>query len=459
MSGKSKLFDPAKISNKYSVLAAFLIAMEALLGGWLFLADTRQERIWTGVLMTLIFLAFLAAITYIAASDRAPAPAPGVDRVARERVTEQEIEEAPNEVRAGPDGTYLINEPPDGWSVQQLSYGEWVGLTSGIDDPQVLQALLNGIPAGARIVSDFEARRVLLLKSPVTRSVIPVPGTTRVNGRLVPTALEAPAPTQLSIIPMDRAAPPFYAERPMLHNFLNALGVAVRTGAVLADRLQVGSRPGEKYEYATAEMGQLVEGAIVDGKEGQDVRVRVDAIGVEGDLGDYLLLLNYTTDAREGRDGDGPPEVRALKELANSFRPMALADPERRRKELEEQADEAFRGVIAEKGEQIFYVEISAALLRSLGWDLDDSDQRSRTIKMLRPFQALAGIVGIDDEHFNELWESLDDAEAGDATRFKEILAEARGAIRQQAQEREGGLAEPAVPPALPGGAEPAEEA
>ncbi|MDX1503726.1 MAG: hypothetical protein R3325_15310, partial [Thermoanaerobaculia bacterium] len=88
MSGKSKLFDPAKISNKYSVLAAFLIAMEALLGGWLFLADTRQERIWTGVLMTLIFLAFLAAITYIAASDRAPAPAPGGDRGGRARGTE-----------------------------------------------------------------------------------------------------------------------------------------------------------------------------------------------------------------------------------------------------------------------------------------------------------------------------------------------------------------------------------
>ena len=57
--------------------------------------------------------------------------------------------------------------------------------------------------------------------------------------------------------------------------------------------------------------------------------------------------------------------------------------------------------------------------------DLESLEQRSRLLKILRPFEKFASQVGLDDEpNLNILWECMRKAEKGDAKDFNTFFAQ-----------------------------------
>ena len=60
--------DPSKIKGPYQLLTVFLIAVESILGYWM-IQSPNNERIIPGILVTIIFIAFLITTLKIKQSD------------------------------------------------------------------------------------------------------------------------------------------------------------------------------------------------------------------------------------------------------------------------------------------------------------------------------------------------------------------------------------------------------
>ena len=61
--------DPSKITNQYSLLAVFLVVSEGLLGFWMYQAENATERLFVGLFILLILLAFLRYMPKIIRGD------------------------------------------------------------------------------------------------------------------------------------------------------------------------------------------------------------------------------------------------------------------------------------------------------------------------------------------------------------------------------------------------------
>jgi len=212
----------------------------------------------------------------------------------------------------------------------------------------------------------------------------------------------------------------------MIQNFCHVLGGILNAGAPLLSDLKLGTVSGGKYKHITARLKQRIENVYVEGKVEDEICNNIIAIGIEGDICDYVLIMSYSS--RNGVD-ENREEVKTLYRLASSFRPLELADQESRRKRLKEQADQEFNEQMEVLGGQMFYQEFSVGLYRIADADLEKLEDRVRVIKTLKPFKELAGQIGVFEEELEDLWLSLEEAERGNSGKLKIVIEKFREAI------------------------------
>ena len=413
-------FKLSDITGPYPLLGAFLLIFESLLGFWLFRASAAPERIVAGTLMALLMAGFLFVVLRMQKepiSVPAPAGLPGKVTAGTELATRQEIEEPEPEKIAGPDRSYLINKPPANWSSKELTLTEFLAQRVNLDQA-VSEKLFGAQPA----VSD-----ILVFKSSSDTIVLPNPGKTMVDGRIFPSALTATIPTQLSILPMERYAPPLFVERSLLHNFLAFIGPIINTGALTLRDLRAGLLPNTQRKYLQAQLRQEIRNATVNGKEGRNVDSNITLLAFDGELRDHLLIMNYAS-LLEGSDLQLDQDLEELLLLANSFRPLEMTNSIERKREISGRIDKEFKQFMEANGESMFYSEFVLAALRFDEEDLEDPERRTEAIIILKPFEALAKEVNLHDADLDQFWLALKAAEKGDATEFKSLLGELRTA-------------------------------
>lgn len=412
LSEKSK-FDLSNIKGPYQLLGAFLIVVEAILILWMRSAEHIAERVTAGILMTLIFVYFLYVVRSMKKeeeeSKRISPPGLRELTVAQEVTTEQEMHHLEPEQIGAPDGSYTINKPPQGWSVHELSMDEWIRKNLLITDPSLSDKLFTGpIPSAA----------ILSLSSKTVTSIVPVPGKTIISGRKYPSALQISIPTRVGIIPVKRYQPPLFTEFPFEHNFMLQVSEAFKTNLFKLHDLKSGTIKNSSLRFMEADFSQEIENAVVNGIEDTSVNSNLVIIGIEGELQDYLLVMNYPS-LPEATDPGLEKDLEILRTIISSFRPLKSIDPDKKHKELQEEADMEFGEFIAKNGLIAFASEFNVVLLRLSGSDMEDPQQRLEAMKMLKPFETFANIINLHDKDLDELWDSLHEAEEGNASNFK----------------------------------------
>ena len=435
----SASFKLSDITGPYPLLGAFLLIVESLLGFWLYRAESPTERIIAGLLMVALLAGFLIVVVRMqraTVSIPDPPNLPGQLTAGTQVATKQEIETPEAERIAGPDRSYLINKPPPRWTVRELTHAEMLGEVMSME--QSARQTLWGTEQGAR--------EVLVFRSPHDTEILPIPGKTLIDGRRLPSALTIVLPTRLTILPLERYAPPLFVERPLLHNFSIFAGQVAGQGLVTLKEMRSGTLPNSQREYFQAELRQEVRSATVNGREGVDVDANITVIAIEGELKDHLLLLNYAS-LPGSQDAQLDQDLADLLSLASSFRPLETVDVAGRKKELSAKNEDAFNTYLETNKEQMFANELTNVLLRYSEEDLADQNKRADAIRILQPFEAYATELQIQDEDLGQFWNALKKAEAGDASEFKSLFGEFR-ALALSAEEPEEST--PELPKQLP---------
>lgn len=422
MEEKSKqLFDPSKITGFYPLAGAFLLVAETLLSIWLFRAEDSIERIVAGSLMTFLLLGFIFLLYSINRSgSKIPAEfvieAKGIGEItpAKESATEKEVKSPEAQQISGPDSSYLVNKPPDNWITQVLPYEEFVAGNLSISaksfDPNIIES-----------IKESYSGDVLYFHSQNEYSVIPIPGRTLIEKRKIPSALEVTVFPRLSVITLSRFSPPFWYERPFLHNILSqvckTLGMEVFTLRKITEQLQAGSN----RKFFSVELVQEIENCIVNGNEIKGITTNATLIGIQGETHDYLISMQYpiiTGETIPALEED----LKVLQSLASSFKPLQVINKEQKIRESRLKADKEFEDVLAEKSQNIFFSEFAILMMRLLTFNLSDIVQISRAKDLLKPFRLAAANAKIDDEKLNKLWEVLDEADSGRYDKFTDEL-------------------------------------
>jgi uncharacterized membrane protein YagU involved in acid resistance len=418
--------DFSKITGPYPVLAIFLVVVEGFLGIWLSRAESMLERTIAGVLMVGLLAGFLAALLKMRQQETGQPKSKEIqlpDRPnetinpAGAEVTSQEIANPQPQFLVGPDRLYVINKPPESWDVRELTTRELVSAEWEITHPDFLDETAPSLPTeNERENVLFRARRKL--------HVIPVPGRTLINGGKVLTALELTAHVQLVIQPVDRMSPPFMSERSFEDNFLNVVGHLLASLPISVRSLHLGTMPNSTRKRYTLEYRQDLKDAIADGREGQDVSLITILVGIEGDIRDHLLRIQYPSSPLMS-DAGLEQDVQRLRSLVDSFRPLELLSAAPKQAKLKQLAEQQYHQLITNegKGKDIFLYELRILILRMQEWNFEDPDTRLRAIKLLKPFETFARHIQYENEEFEKFWRALHKAEqGGDASEFKSYL-------------------------------------
>ena len=144
----------------------------------------------------------------------------------------------------------------------------------------------------------------------------------------------------------------------------------------------------------------------------------------------------------------GDPEVernlQTLRDLVASFRPLKVFNAEEKRKEIATLAEDNFKKLLAENGQELLIREFGLLLLRLKGLNLGDPDIRMRVMNWIKPFEAFAREINLHDEDLDSFWESLHRVETGDATAFKARLSQLIDeAARQKGEKQPEGATPP----------------
>ena len=436
--------DPSKITTIYGVLVvAFLV-----IGYWLYRAGGAGERIVAGVLLLLV--ALIAASIERKKSEAISPHGMGAIAPATEEVTAKQIAEVtakqdaatPAEDYVGPDRSYVINRPPDGWSIREMSLAEWIDESYGFSNRKAQK------PAAAAA----GPREVVIIEPPESSCpVTPIPGKTIIDGVKVPTALEIQVVTQLAIIPMDRAQAPMFAERPFVHNFFFNTSYIFQGGVMTLyqeSRLRI---PSTSREQLSAEFRQDVQDCTSNGEPVAHLTYTFLFIGIEGDVRDYLLLAKYPA-LRGENDSRLKGNRQVIESLINSFRPLKVYNSEERLQEMRAYAEQRREQQSQQMAPMWFNNEFRVYLQRVKHLNLDDPDDRFKAMKQAKPFQDLANLANIHNfygQNLADLWDSLQQAEQGDASQFKAVLRR----LVAQAEAPAAAGAAPAAPAADPANA------
>ena len=144
-----------------------------------------------------------------------------------------------------PDGSYIIKKPVGNWSISSQTFKELVSENLQLKEPFMMEQLTKNLPD------------INCLKMAAERkiSIIPIPGITKVDGRKIPTSLEMWAAISLTIMPIERFQPPFYSERPLLHNFFQFVTRDFLNASTLRD-LKMVTIPNTQRSSIIAEFSQ-----------------------------------------------------------------------------------------------------------------------------------------------------------------------------------------------------------
>ena len=423
MMPKTKI-DPSKITGKFPLLALFLLVVEVLLGIWLYKAESINERVIAGLFMTSILIYFLIVVKRMQEDISKPIVPQGLDNEvtpAQKEVTKEEVDSPEPQMIGAPDRSYIINKPPERWVVQELTFNEWRNRILKITDPSLKETE----KSLDQEILTFSSRREI--------SVIPIPGKTLIDGRKHLTALEVTIPTELSIIPMERwDQPPLFVEHSLIHNFLNNVGKLLNVGVMTMHNVSLGTIPNSKRQYLVAEFHQEIENVIVNDKEEKNINHNVTIIGIGGDLRDYLLYMNYLSPVVD--DPELKQDLQMLQLLVSSFQPLKVINPDKQKMENKKKADQEFKTFKKENGTNLFYAEFELILLRLKDLDVSDPEKRLKMIKLLKPFEVFSKEINLQDDELDALWNSLHQAEEGNATTFKDKMKQMITSISSEAE-------------------------
>lgn len=429
-------FDISRVNNPYAVVLGLGLVLEGVLGAWIVAADDGTERIASGVIMAVVLLAGILAVTIMQSRRSQEVEQLTVEGLGSFRLTNQTEETAAEsreparpgaaataaEERVGSsDGTFSIALPPADWRVEEITFAEWVSRPLGITDPAAIQNLTANL-------GQIGQTTVLAAISPRQVSIVPKPGETLIEGRPFPTALELDIPLQMAILPMDKIVAPLYVEQSVQQQVVHVIAGAMGGGMNQLRRFDTAILSASKRPAVTAEIGQTLSNVTVNGVDVGQADIHWSYIGIEGPFRHYIIVMYYAF-VSDSDNGVGISEdLETLRRLAGSFRPLFTASPEAKQAELDKAADESYRQIVEENGETLFANEMQIMRLRLSGMDLDRAEDRTRAIRALRPFKAMAEGVGLSDaDQWAPLWESLDNAEGGDARDLKQIVADLVG--------------------------------
>lgn len=337
-------------------------------------------------------------------------------------VSESEIISPEPQRLGSPDGGYSIIKPPDDWDIRELSFAEWASEGLQITDPTISNTVVGTLP---------RVREILTLESSRITSIVPDPRKTLVDGRKIPTALETKAPIRLDILPIEHAQPPFFIERPFEHNFMSFLSGLLTPSVLTFNGFDKGVIPNTQLRYLTANLSQEIVNAVVNGKEEESIINNMFVIGIEGGLRDYILLMKYPS-LPFIEDPELEIDLNILQSIVSSFAPLKVVDLENKREVIRQELEEQFDEFVEESGEELFSNEIGVAFLRLSSWDINDLEKQLEAIKLLKPFELLAQEINLQNEDFDSLWDSLHEAEAGNAISLIEHVAEIKSIVLEK---------------------------
>lgn len=349
---------------------------------------------------------------------------------AEQEVTEKQIHLARPEVLSGPESSYIINKPPEDWIIKELTQAELIAENLKIAHSPLKEELF-------KTAEQPLTREILMFKSKREISVIPILGKTTVDGRKFPTALEFFIPIQLTIAPMNRASAPFFVERPLVHNFSSAVAEVLRIGAATMRDLKLGTTPTSRRPYLLAEFRQEIENAIVSGREGKNILGNYTLIGIEGELRDHLLVMNYPS-LPEAGEPELEQDLQTLKSLVSSFQPVKILNPDVKLKKIRKTAEQNYRDFLTKAGKDMFYAELGVLVVRLASLDMDNPEDCLKAVRSLKPFQMFAKEIKLQDQELDELWDSLGEAETGNTTNFKRIFTRAMKTIFESVKKKDG---------------------
>jgi hypothetical protein len=404
------------------VLGLFLTVTEGLLLYWLFRAENSVERAFIGLVMVLILLGLLYAVLLIKRAEAGTPPATMTVKPPQGEVSEREVRAPAPETMIGPDRSYLINRPPKGWTIRELTTSEWIRAGLGVRAAATAHASASPIA---------QARQILVLEREKPTSIIPIPGRTTIDGRKMPSALEILVSTQLSIIPIERAQPPLFIERSLDHNFPLLIGQILSTGALTARLLTSGTDPDTGRRNWAAELYQKINSCIINGQDGRDGTSAINVFGIQGEVRDYMLVIKYVAISE---DTASEQDVGTLNTLVASFRPVKPTNVEEAKREIADQADKNFKESLVNNAQSIFTAELRILALRLKDADLNNPETLARTMTLFKLFQLSAKELGLQSDELNSLWEALHRAETGDAIDFKTRVAHVIQAMTEEKQ-------------------------
>jgi hypothetical protein len=414
----------SRLSGKQLLIGILLFVVWAVLLTWMGVAQTSLERIVAGSLMGLILAGVLLSVGRLSSIESTTPSGPqGKNLQAGQNpATPREIEAPPADMIAGPDRSYLIRKPPDDWVMQEMTMAEWILDAQDIAvRPQVSPPPVDTI------------RNIQVFRSPRKISIIPKPGQTKIDGRALPTALEVPVRVKLSILLLDRAQPPLFIERTLENNFVSVVGTAATALPFRLGQLSSGTLPGSGLPFRLAQFEQKLDDVLVNGKPGEAIEIRVVYLGIEGEIRDYLLVMNYAVQSSPSPESLKDLEI--LESLANSFRPLKTVNPAQTRQQMQSEADTRFKDLVRDQGQQFFFAEFAILLNRLGALDLDDPADRLRAMQMVTPFESFAAQVGLHGEEWPNFWDSLHAAQKGDASGFKQLVTQAITEMNAQDQD------------------------
>ncbi len=431
MSTPSHSVDASKQYTFWTILAIFIGSVEVLLALWLAQADGAGERIVAGCLMVILLGGFLGIAYYAFLHQTTQATAatalPGALRLKTVPATTEEIINPGEKRLVGPDKTYTILKPPPDWVQRETPYSDLSLDNQSITDPAIRQQLT----AMARQLNPFATNLCLSFTSKRKTSVIPVPGQTLIDGRKLPSALEFTIPTQLCVMPMERYQPPLFFERSFSHNVISMLAQLLAPGVVGLKEFDKISTDHGRQHVVVAQLRQEVHNAIVNGVPGSRVTTNIDVIGRQGEVHDHLLIMTYPS-LHKGESAETRNDLHTLRNLANSFKPHELVDPEAYRKEIRAKADQEFSERMTKLGQDSFQAEFGVLVLRMKSWQLDDLQQLTRAVQLLKPFATFAKLAEASNEELDSLWDAVEQAGKGDFGPLKAQLLKAQSELHER---------------------------
>jgi len=425
--------DILSITGKYPLLGLFLVVIEGLLGSWIFLAANTTERVVAGILMTMTFGGFLLALIQVSKEpekkEKVIAPENlGEITPAKKEITKAEIDLREPQIIVAPDRSYIVDRPPDDWVIKEMTYSEWATQNLGITDPSI-KAKLEGDPQQSQKV-------VLVLETINQTFIIPVPGKTKIGGRKFLTALTVNIPTRLAVFPLERTQPPLFSEQPLVHNFMNQVSQIQAIGLTPLRDFTSGVMEGNGRKFLMAEFCQNIENAIINGKEGKNIDSNITLIGVQGELTDYLFIMNYPSE-RSGQDAKINKDLETLRSLISSFRLTQILEPDKKRTEYQSNADKKFQETMTGAAKELFEQEFAIVLMRLGGLNMSNPDECLWAMKLIKPFELFAKEIDLQDEEAEELWHTLHEAEKGNSTAFSEAITGFIKMLREASQPKE----------------------